>query len=53
MPAGPPTSLLESAGSGDTGGGWPHRPVGLAVGARGELLVSSDESGVILAIGHE
>jgi glucose/arabinose dehydrogenase len=53
MPASPPESILESAGAGDTGNGWPHRPVSLAEGARGELLVSSDESGVILAVGHE
>jgi glucose/arabinose dehydrogenase len=53
LPAGPPESILESAGAGDTGDDWPHRPVSLAVDARGELLVSSDESGVILAVGHE
>jgi hypothetical protein len=39
------------------GDNWPHRPVGLDVGhcaSFGECLyVSSDASGVILAIGHE
>jgi hypothetical protein len=39
------------------GDNWPHRPVGLDVGhcaSFGECLyVSSDASGVILAVGHE
>ncbi|MFW6039870.1 MAG: PQQ-dependent sugar dehydrogenase, partial [Gemmatimonadota bacterium] len=29
---------------------WPHRPVGLAAGPNGELLVSSDRSDVVLAV---
>ena len=43
--------LLEYAGPGDRAGEWPHRPVDLALGSRGELLVTSDASGVVLAIG--
>lgn len=43
--------FLEHAGPGDTEqGDWPHRPVGLAVGPSGALLVSSDRSDVILAV---
>jgi glucose/arabinose dehydrogenase len=53
MPAGEPVALLESANPGDTDADWPHRPVGLGIGARGQLFVSSDASGLIIAIGHE
>jgi glucose/arabinose dehydrogenase len=53
MPSGDPVPLLESAGDGDTGGGWGHRPVGLAVGTRGQVFISSDESGAIIALGHD
>lgn len=42
--------VLQYGGSGATGEGWPHRPVGLAVGPAGELLVTSDRSGAILAL---
>ena len=40
--------LLESAG--DDARSWRHRPVALARGPRGELLVTSDATGVVLAI---
>ncbi|RYE79756.1 MAG: hypothetical protein EOO74_03205, partial [Myxococcales bacterium] len=52
MPSGPPVPLLESATPGDTDPQWPHRPVGIGVGAQGQVLVTSDASGVILAVGH-
>lgn len=42
--------LLRSAGEGATGDEWTHRPVDVARGPRGELLVTSDRSGVILAV---
>lgn len=53
MPSGDPVSLLESANPGDTDPQWPHRPVSLGIGKSGQLFVSSDASGVIIAIGHE
>jgi glucose/arabinose dehydrogenase len=53
MPSGEPTPLLESANPGDRDSEWPHRPVSLAVGKSGQLFVSSDASGVILAVGHK
>lgn len=53
MPHGPVTPLLESAVAGDTGGGWSHRPVALAMGKTGEVYVTSDADGLIMAIGHE
>ena len=52
MPNGPVTPLLESAATGDTGGDWPHRPVSLAMGSKGEIYVTSDASGLVLAVGH-
>lgn len=52
MPSGPLTPLLEYAGSGDTGSGWPHRPVGIEIGTDGRLFVTSDASGIVIAIGH-
>jgi glucose/arabinose dehydrogenase len=52
MPSGEPESLLESASSGNPTQAWPHRPVGLAVGLRGEVFVTSDTSGVVIAIGN-
>lgn len=49
--------FLAYQGPGDTGDNWPHRPVGLDIGrcvAFGECLyVSSDASGVIIAVGYE
>ena len=45
--------LLEYAGPGDVAADWPHRPVGLAVDAAGRLLVTSDASGVVLAVGYD
>ncbi|MFW6086501.1 MAG: PQQ-dependent sugar dehydrogenase [Myxococcota bacterium] len=42
--------LLEYGGEGDTGESWPHRPVGLTVGPRGALLITSDASGKVLAL---
>jgi glucose/arabinose dehydrogenase len=45
--------LLEYMGPGDVAGDWPHRPVGLAVDALGRLLVTSDASGAVLAIGYD
>ncbi|MFZ1866060.1 MAG: PQQ-dependent sugar dehydrogenase [Polyangiales bacterium] len=53
MPSGEPVPLLESANPGDTDPQWPHRPVGLGIGASGQLLVTSDASGVIIAIGYD
>jgi glucose/arabinose dehydrogenase len=53
MPAGDPVPLLESANPGDTDAQWPHRPVSLGIGKSGQLFVSSDASGVIIAVGHE
>jgi glucose/arabinose dehydrogenase len=52
MPSGDPIPLLESANPGDRDSEWPHRPVSLAIGKSGQLFVSSDASGVILAVGH-
>ncbi len=45
--------FFEFNGATDTASGWPHRPVGLAVGAHGELLVTSDTSDRIIAIGYQ
>lgn len=53
MPTGTVTPLLESAATGDTGGGWSHRPVALAIGSAGELYVTSDADGLVLAVGHQ
>jgi len=52
MPSGDPTPLLEFAGSGEQGSGWPHRPVGIETGLDGRLLITSDASDVVIAIGH-
>jgi len=52
MPSGGPVPLLESATPGDTDVKWPHRPVALGIGSRGQLLVTSDASGRIIAVGH-
>lgn len=53
MPSGSPVALLESANPGDTDDDWPHRPVSLGIGKQGQLLVTSDASGLIIAVGHE
>jgi glucose/arabinose dehydrogenase len=53
LPNGAPTPLLESAATGDTGGEWTHRPVSLAIGKRGEVFVTSDSDGLVIALGHE
>jgi glucose/arabinose dehydrogenase len=53
MPSGDPTPLLEYAGSGDNGAGWPHRPVGMEIGRDGRLFITSDASGIVIAIGHD
>jgi glucose/arabinose dehydrogenase len=45
-------SFFEYGGPGDLATAWPHRPVDLRVGRRGELLVTSDASGAVIAIGH-
>jgi glucose/arabinose dehydrogenase len=52
MPAGTPEDFL-TASSPDQPDSWGHRPVGLAVGTRGELFVTSDASGLVIAVGHE
>jgi glucose/arabinose dehydrogenase len=44
--------LLAYQGPGDRSGNWPHRPVSVRQGRSGELYVSSDSGGVIVAIGH-
>jgi glucose/arabinose dehydrogenase len=51
-PNGDPQPLLEYAGDGDFAADWPHRPVGLATLPSGVLLVTSDSSGSVLAIGY-
>lgn len=51
-PTGEVKALLEYGGSGDHGADWPHRPVGLAVGSAGQLFVTSDASGIVIAIGY-
>lgn len=43
---------VDGTGSGGTGSGWPHRPVGIETGVDGRLFVSSDASGIIIAIGY-
>ncbi len=53
MPTGTVTPLLESTAAGDTGGGWSHRPVSLAMGKSGEVYVTSDADGLVMAIGHD
>jgi glucose/arabinose dehydrogenase len=50
MPAGVPAPILESSGPDDDD--WPHRPVGLAVLPNGTLLITSDESDRVLALGY-
>lgn len=52
LPSGDPTPFLEYEGTGDIGDEWPHRPVGLAVLPSGALLVTSDASNRILAVGY-
>ncbi|RYZ07644.1 MAG: hypothetical protein EOO73_11755 [Myxococcales bacterium] len=52
MPSGDPVPVLESANPGDSDPQWPHRPVGLAIGHQGQLFVTSDASGVIIAVGY-
>jgi glucose/arabinose dehydrogenase len=52
MPSGAPTPLLEYSGSGDRSNEWPHRPVGLATLANGVLLITSDASDTVLAVGY-
>jgi glucose/arabinose dehydrogenase len=49
MPSGPPALLLESAGEDND---WAHRPVGLAVLPNGVLLVTSDASTRVIAVGY-
>jgi len=51
MPSGDPVPLLESSGAADDD--WGHRPVGLGVLPNGILLVTSDESSRVLAVGYE
>lgn len=53
MPSGAVTSLLESKASGDTGAGWTHRPVALAQGKSGEVYITSDANGLVMALGHD
>ena len=49
----PPEPFFEFAGAGDIATGWPHRPVGVRVGAEGQLFVTSDASNRIFVIGYE
>ncbi|MBI5486907.1 MAG: PQQ-dependent sugar dehydrogenase [Deltaproteobacteria bacterium] len=44
--------FFEYGGPGDRAAEWTHRPVDVALGSRGELLVTSDASGVVIAIGY-
>jgi glucose/arabinose dehydrogenase len=53
VPSGEPVPLLEYSGTGDTGSGWPHRPVGIEIGTDGRLYITSDASGIVIAIGHD
>jgi glucose/arabinose dehydrogenase len=52
MPSGQPTPFLEYSGAGDQANDWPHRPVGLTTLPNGVLLVTSDESDRVLAVGY-
>jgi glucose/arabinose dehydrogenase len=52
MPSSDPLSFLEYSGAGDTGSAWPHRPVGIETGVDGRLFITSDASGIVIAIGH-
>ena len=52
MPIGNAEAFLEYAGDGDTGPQWPHRPVGLAVLPNGVMLVTSDSSNQVIAVGY-
>jgi glucose/arabinose dehydrogenase len=45
-------SFFEFDGPNARGGEWPHRPVDVVVGASGQLLVTSDTSGVVIGIGY-
>jgi hypothetical protein len=42
--------LLSYQGPGDRASDWPHRPVAVRQARGGELLVSSDASGVVLIL---
>ena len=42
--------FLQFEGPGDKGASWPHRPVDVKVAKDGALLVTSDASGVVIAI---
>jgi glucose/arabinose dehydrogenase len=53
MPSGGPVSLLESANPGDIDPQWPHRPVAIGIGKGGQVLITSDATGVIIAVGHD
>jgi len=44
--------FFEYAGGGDIGEAWPHRPVAIGVHPDGNMLVTSDRSGVIISIGY-
>jgi len=48
----PPEPFLRYRGDAATAPAWPHRPVALAVDAAGRLLVTSDRSGVVIAVGY-
>jgi glucose/arabinose dehydrogenase len=52
LPLGTATPFLEYKGDGDVAVEWPHRPVALATLPNGVLLVTSDASNSILAIGY-
>lgn len=51
-PSGEVLPLFEYAGSGDTETDWQHRPVALAVLSSGLLLITSDASGLVIAVGY-
>lgn len=44
--------FFEYAGGGDIGEAWPHRPVAIGVHPDGNMLVTSDVSGVVISIGY-
>lgn len=53
MPVGPVEDFLRFDSNLARGGAWQLRPVGIAVGARGELFVTSDNTNQVIAIGYE
>lgn len=53
MPVGPVEDFLRYDSNNANGGQWQIRPVGVAVGAKGELFVTDDQQDQVIAIGYE